>query len=381
MRCGSHPPNLRTQFNMATSGRLTLTSNSIPERFAYDESLLRHLPQWNLSHSDPMILRFWNDSVYRAEVERAVPGALACEVFLGSAMGTSRSTFRVPMFGKAWCVRLLMLVGLLCGGVLHAQESETMRERSFKQLIERQKELLEEATKENPNFDGANFQLQIEQVCRGYEEFLRANPKFAAGYAAYGYLLSKLDQKKQALAMLLKANELDPDQALVKNQIGNYLAEDGKPLDALPYYMAAIKIAPNEPLYHYQMGTLLYEARDDFLKSGEWRQEAIDHAIHEAFRQAAELGPDRIEFTYRYAESFYHLDQPDWEGALRAWSTLEIKAPSVVERETMRLHAANVLIKQGKTDEARRVLETITEPALAKPKEKLVAQLNPAVEN
>ena len=52
----------------------------------------------------------------------------------------------------------------------------------------------------------------------------------------------------------------------------------------------------------------------------------------------------------------------------------------MVERETMRLHAANVLIKQGKTDEARRVLETITESALAKPKENLVAQLNSAVE-
>jgi len=108
---------------MATSGQLTLTGSSNPERFAHDESLRRHLPQWNLSHSDPMILRFWNDNVYCAEVERAIPGALACEVFSGSAMGTSRSTFRVPTFGKAWLVRLLMLVGLLCGSLLHAQES------------------------------------------------------------------------------------------------------------------------------------------------------------------------------------------------------------------------------------------------------------------
>ena len=180
--------------------------------------------------------------------------------------------------------------------------------------------------------------------------------------------------------MLLKANELDPDQALVKNQIGNYLAEEGRPLEALPYYMAALKIAPNEPLYHYQLGTLLYEARDEFLKSGEWRQEAIDQSIHEAFRRAAELAPDRIEFTYRYAESFYHLEPPDWDAALQAWSTLEIKAPTAIERETMRLHAANVLIKQGKTGEARGVLDTITESALAKPKEKLVAQLNSGVE-
>ena len=262
----------------------------------------------------------------------------------------------------------------------YAQDRESLAERALNQLLERQKELLTEASKENPNFDEANFQMQIEQVCRGYEELLRANPKFATGFAAYGYLLSKLDQKKQSISMLLKANQLDPDQALVKNQIGNYIAEEGKPLDALPYYMAAIKLAPQEPLYHYQLGTLLYEARDEFLKSGEWRQEAIDKSIHEAFRQAAELAPDRIEFTYRFAESFYHLDPPDWDGALKAWSTLELKAPTDVERETMRLHAANVLIKQGKLEQARTMLENVLEAALTPQKEKLVAQLAPAVE-
>ena len=255
-----------------------------------------------------------------------------------------------------------------------------MAERGLKQLVERQKELLADAAKDNPNFDTANFQLQIEQVCRGYEELLRANPKFATGFAAYGYLLSKLDQKKQSIAMLMKANQLDPDLPLVKNEIGNYLAEQGKPLDAVAYFTAAIKLAPNEPLYHYQLGTLLHEARDDFLKAGEWRQDAIDHAIHEAFRQAAELAPDRIEFTYRYAESFYDLDPPDWDGALKAWSTLEMKAPTTVERETMRLHSANVLMKQGKLDQARTMLANVTDPALEKQKEKLVAQLAAAVE-
>lgn len=276
--------------------------------------------------------------------------------------------------------RALIGVLFLAVGGLRAAESVTKLDLEFKQLVDRQKQLLEEAAKENPNFDEASFQLQIEQVCRGYEQLLRANPKFATGYAAYGYLLGKVGQKRESIAMLLKANELDPDQALVKNQIGNYLAEEGKPLEALPYYMAALKIAPDEPLYHYQLGTLLYEARDEFLKAGEWRHEAIDHAIHEAFRKAAELAPERIEFTYRYAESFYHLEPPDWASALKAWSELELKAPTPVERETMRLHTANVLLLQGKPDEARRVLETVTEPALSKPKEKLVAQLNSAVE-
>jgi tetratricopeptide (TPR) repeat protein len=274
---------------------------------------------------------------------------------------------------------LLLVAGIAAVVPAMAQESETLADRSLKQLVERQQELLAEAAKDNPQFDEKSFQLQIEQVCRGYEELLRGNPKMAKGHAAYGYLLSKLDQRKQSIALLLKANQLDPDQPLVKNQIGNYLAEEGKPLDALPYYLAAIKLAPKEPLYHYQLGSLLSEARDDFLKSGEWKRDAIDRAIHDAFRQAAELAPDRIEFTYRYAESFYELDTPDWDGALKAWAALEARAPSDVERQTMRLHVANVWIKKGSLDQAKLTLDTVTDPALEKQKEKLVAQLTSAV--
>ena len=134
----------------------------------------------------------------------------------------------------------------------------------------------------------------------------------------------------------------------MKNELGNYLAEEGKPLEAINYFLSAIKLEPGEPLYHYQLGTLLYEARDDFLRSGEWTRASVDHSMQEAFRAAAELAPDRIEFTYRYAESFYDMKDPDWTAALRAWEGLEAHAESEIERQTMRLHEANVLMKHGK---------------------------------
>lgn len=274
------------------------------------------------------------------------------------------------------------LVALMFGAVSSAMsaEGETLADQQLRQLAQRQRDLLATAAPDNPHFDEENFRQQIERLCRSYESFLRQNPKSAAGFATYGYLLGKVGQGREGAAMLLKANQLDPDLPLVKNQLGNYLAEEGRPLDAVAYFMAAVKLAPEEPLYHYQLGTLLYEARDDFLKSGEWQKEAIDHAIHEAFKKAAELAPDRIEFTYRYAESFYHLDPPDWEAALKAWGALEEKAPTAVERETMRLHAANVLILQGKPDHARALLATIGEEALQKQKEKLVARLEETAE-
>ena len=274
---------------------------------------------------------------------------------------------------KIWLCLFLALITPLLGQT----QSETMRERGLRQLVERQRELLAGAAKakEAEHFDEANFKTQMEQLCQSYEVFLRDNQEFAAGYAAYGYLLGKIGMERESAAMLLKANQYDADIPLVKNQLGNYLAEHGHPLEAVNYYLAAIKLAPEEPLYHYQLGTLLSQSRDEFLKSGEWTRESVDQGMHEGFRRAAELAPDRIEFAYRYAESFYDLEKPDWEEALKVWAKLEERAHSPAEQQFMRLHAANVCIKMGKPEHARALLSTVTEPHLATQKQKLIAQL------
>lgn len=255
---------------------------------------------------------------------------------------------------------------------------ENMAERALKQIVERQKEIFAIATKQGDNLDEGSMQQQLQSVMHDYERLLRGSPNFAVGYAAYGYFLRKVDMRKEATAMLMKANQLDPDIAMVKNQLGNALAEDGKPLQAVAYFLAAIKLEPNEPLYHYQLATLLAEARDDFLKSGEWTRATIDSALHEGFKRAAELAPERFEFAYRFAESFYDVEKPDWDAALKAWSGLEEKAATPIERQTMRLHAANVLIKQGKLDHARALLETVDEPKLQAQKDRLKPQLDAA---
>lgn len=269
--------------------------------------------------------------------------------------------------------RRFLLLSLLLVLPLAAAESESLAQRTLRQIAERQRTLLETAAKQGDKLDEEAFRTQLQELTHGYERLLQDSPNNAEIYAAYGYLLRKVDMRKQAAAMLLKANQLDSDMPLVKNQIGNLLAEDGRPLDALPYFMAAIKLSPKEPLYHYQLGTLLHEAQDDFLKSGEWTRTALDHATLGAFKTAAELAPDRFEFGYRFAESFYDLAEPQWDEALKIWAALEEKAGTPIERQTLRLHAANVLLKQGLPDRAKVLLDTVTEPELQNQKQKLIA--------
>jgi len=275
---------------------------------------------------------------------------------------------------------LVWAVALLFAGPsgLQAAVSETMAERNLKRIAERQRDLFAEAAKQGDALEPEAFRQQAQSIAHEYELLLRNSPDFAAAYAAYGYLLSKVGMVPEAAAMLMKANQLDPDIPLVKNQLGNLLAEEGKPLQAAPYYLAAIKLEPNEPLYHYQLGTLLAAARDEFLLSGEWTRVSVDAAMHHAFKRAMELAPDRFEFSYRYAESFYDLEKPDWDEALRVWSGLEEKAETSIERQTMRLHAANICLKLNKPDHARALLNTVDETALQGQKQKLLDQLTTA---
>jgi tetratricopeptide (TPR) repeat protein len=269
---------------------------------------------------------------------------------------------------------VLAVAAALAAPLLRADESgETLADHEFREITQRQTTLLADAVNQGDKLDAEAFRLQAQSLVHDYERFLEANPGYAMGYAAYGYLLWKMDMRKEAVTLLLKANQIDPNIPLVKNEIGNYLAEEGKPLEAVNYFMSAIKLAPDEPLYHYQLGTLLHEARDDFLKSGEWTGEGIDNDMHEAFRKAAELAPDRIEFTHRYAESFADMPNPDWDAALKVWARVEGQARTPLEKQEVRLQAANVLIKQGKFDAARVLMATVVEPDLQDQKQKLVA--------
>lgn len=272
---------------------------------------------------------------------------------------------------------VIALVAL--AAALHAADSGPLPVDTLKDLVARQQALFADAEKNrgSPDFDQDNFKSQLQQLSDDYSMLLRDHPDFAEAHVDYGQMLWKIDMRQEAVVQLLRANDLDKDIPVVKNLLGNYLAEDGRPVEALPYFMAAIKLAPREPLYHYNLGMLLSSARDDFLKDDHWTRAALDHSMLEAFRRAAELAPGRIAYTYRYAKAYYDLETPDWENALKAWRAIERQAKPGVELQLVHLQEANILLKQKKPDDARALLDAITEPKLAEEKQKLVAQLPP----
>ncbi|MBX7120809.1 MAG: hypothetical protein K1X42_01655 [Opitutaceae bacterium] len=258
-------------------------------------------------------------------------------------------------------------------------EAPVGAEEALVALAARQKELLKEAAAKKSQAEVEDLRQPLQELCYSYEDFLKKYPTFALGYVSYAMLLDNpvIDERRRSTALLLKANQLDPDLPLVKNQLGNHVAEQGQPLEALNYFLAAVRLAPKEPLYHYQLGTLLAEARDDFLKSGEWTAAKIDEAMQKAFLQASLLTPGEWRYAYRYGLSFYDVANPDWETALKFWEKFEGELKPGIEQQTCRLHRAKALLKLGRRDEALALLSTVTEPVLAREKGKLETEAGP----
>jgi tetratricopeptide (TPR) repeat protein len=255
-------------------------------------------------------------------------------------------------------------------------ETETMTQRELKQLLERQRAVL--GSDLNPSGDrikDSAVQTQLVQIVREYEGLLERDPGFVPTYVAYGQFLNLGGESKRANEVFRKADKLDPTLGVVKNQLGNYQAEEGDFEEAFALYDAAIRLEPKEALYHYQIARLLYEYRDEFVKSGRWTRDAVLARSADEFGLAARLAPDNFAFAYRYAESYYDRTSPDWPAALAAWQALEPRTKPGVELQTLQLHEANVLLRLGRNAEARKLIDGVTDPALQANRQTLVARL------
>ena len=240
----------------------------------------------------------------------------------------------------------------------------------LREIVARQKSALAEAREAESAAELEDLRPRLQKVVDGYEALLTRHPDFAAGWAAYGLFLCDpaVEERRQAMALLLRANSIDPNLPVVKNQIGVLLAEDGRAIDALNYFLAASDLAPTEPLYHFQIGLVLAEGRDHFLKSRAWTRDTVDSSMISAFARAVALAPDRTDFAYRAAEAYYDLATPRWDEAYVAWSALAERLTGSLERQTVRLHLARVRWRQGYAADARELLASVNDSRLANQK-------------
>lgn len=269
--------------------------------------------------------------------------------------------------------RLPIICFILCP-LLSAQTttSDFATEQLF-QIASKEEQIYKKIAEDPDFYTEDDLDRRINDLVQAYRTYLTDHPKDVNALILYGKLLRRVELYEEAFNAFLKADSLDPTIPVVKQQIGTYLAEQGKGKAALPFYLNAIDLEPETAVYHFALGQLLYKYKDDFLKEGLFTEAALEREGMQAFRQACRLDPENFDFNMRLGEAYYDMRSPDWHTALTHWDAmLEKFGQSGLRQEILNLHKANVLAQLGRYTEARQLAESVKEPNLQFSKQKVL---------
>jgi tetratricopeptide (TPR) repeat protein len=246
----------------------------------------------------------------------------------------------------------------------------------LKDLNEREQSAYKRYEKALATEDVHSIETELQSIVDGYEALISAAPNYAAAFISYGMMLHRIGERIPSNAMLIRADQIDPYHAIVKNQLGNYQAEEGNYPEAMAFYQMAVDLRPDEPLYHYQLGNLLFSYRKFFIDDKLFLPEGIDLEIQNRFRKAAMLAPAHLPYRLRYAQSFFDIATPNWEAALEEWQQLVNFVESPEEKQMMQLYMAKTRFEMGHHTAARKIINGIDDPSLAHSKDILLKQIN-----
>lgn len=244
-----------------------------------------------------------------------------------------------------------------------AGQSLTLLESKLLETLAAEKELDTYVDQDDP--DTVTVQRLFQGIDRRYTALLAENPDSLETRLLYGKFLSRFGDREGARIQFLQAAAIDPQIAVIHQELGNYYAEENDPTRAVAYYLNAIGIEPEVAEYHYGLGELLLAFREDLIGEEGFSRADLNYQMLEAFRMAAELAPDNKIFQFRYGEAFYDVEEPDRERALAHWTQLQTNPSlSEIELDAVRLHRARHLMELGRSSEARRIAAEVTSPGL-----------------
>jgi len=192
----------------------------------------------------------------------------------------------------------------------------------------------------------------LKPVARVYQRLITRYPKNGDAHAAYAEYLWDTGDPAGAMAQWKSAESLDPRNPATASHLGGCYLALGDEKKAIDYFACAASMAPNNPLYHFDLGNSTFVFRRLLTAAGGEGEQAILRNALAEFKKAAELDPFNADYARAYAETFYGLKQPDWREALK------LKGP----RDFCYANLARVNLKLGRKDEALEDLDKVTRP-------------------
>ena len=272
------------------------------------------------------------------------------------------------------CTCMLSLVSDLSA---QPKQSDLDTERLL-DISKREQKIYQRLAADPEFYTADDLERHINELIQSYSTYLTENPDDVSALILYGKLLRRVDKNDEAFSAFLQADKLNSKIAVVKQQIGNHMAETGKGKAALTFYLNAIQLEPKIPTYHFALGELLYTFRNQFLEEAIFTRDALDREMLKAFQTAVRLEPDNFDAQMRLGEAYYDLASPDWKAALVHWNKLRKDCPNddTLRRQILDLHKVRVLGKLGRIGEAKELAATIVQPSLQQSKQQVLSELD-----
>ena len=256
----------------------------------------------------------------------------------------------------------LALIAL--SSLVRAEEDPRDAERQFRFLLSRG----DEVRAQNEMVTTANV-AQVDAEFRrlegDYKHFLNDHPNHTRAMVAYGSLLYDEHKEDEGMRWWEKAIQIDPQEAYAYNALANDYGHNGHADKALRYYQKAIDLVPTEPIFRFNWATTCQMYRNESHAVYGWNKEEIFQHSLEEFRKARDLVPQDFDMASTYAETFFMMPKPDWQGAYDGWQFC-LKQPLTDEhRQYVYSNLARTCIRMGRNEEARQWLAKLTDTGRA----------------
>ena len=256
-----------------------------------------------------------------------------------------------------------------------AQEGITLSSLVLGRILDKQARFFQFPDRSSKRND-PELTRKAQEIVTDYDAYLGANPKDTNALILYGKFLRRVGQEQHAVGYFLEADSINPKLAVVKQQLANYLIEEGRPIDAFPFLIMTIELAPEQSDYHYHLGNFLFLFEDDLAREGIMTKDSVRAFMHKSFKQSAKLSPSNFDYQLRFAQSFFDYPDSSKEFALRAWKELARKFPdrSKAENDYFNLCKARILLELNRQSDAMSLLESVSSKALDSAKKSLIQQ-------
>lgn len=213
--------------------------------------------------------------------------------------------------------------------------------------------------------------LRLNELADTWAEFAAEHPDSLETQILYGKFLRSARYDEAAYKVFLRADKIDPNIAVIKQQLSTYETEQKQFLKAYAHIKEAAKLEPQTAAYQAQLGEFLAAYGGELLKQNALSAAQKDAEMLDAFKAASQIEKGNPDFLARYAQACTEAVTPDLEKAEELWQKAEAAAPLGIEKDEMRLALARVQIMKSDFFKARETLAKIRTPEFFRAKEKL----------